>query len=334
MLKDDDDDSASSEKPGPSFELTGPTTDLTGDELRAFIDQQPILLGFVFNKNFRPEYDVPSFARRSSSDLLECARKRIGATDLSATGTMATASYDINLTKECDEEATPTDMVSELENQAKGRIDIACPGGDTQALKNSTIGQLTGDLIERHCGASRNITFKQTATSGARKATKEQRGSKTEVTDLKYSKKNFEIAAEGGAGCQFTATKKVTKIENCVLKGVEESFSGHPQFEKADLNDTTKETRPKRYLYSFSLKNVEQQDSDRYYRKGEVKFVVNGWKGAVKYTNGWAKPTWSAENGSQKIEDTHGANDSDNSENGDTKAPTGEHTESEKRPVQ
>lgn len=297
-------------EPGPSrqgFGLTtpdsGPTTELTGEDVRAYLNSLPLLSKIDKSLLRLDDFEVPAMASGSSDSLKSCANELLRKKGLNVTRNSVALTFDADLIAECDEPIEDFPDLAEVKNIVKYQVRVGCDRADFSHWFGKTLDDVGSAEISPYCENSKLIVVNRAGSVEARKAVKTKQEGESEITDLKVVHLAFRLSGIDTSDCTLVRDRNTVKIRSCRYDLWSKEYYGHPQFENVDANDVDKENKPSVYQLSIILKGLEQSDEDRFYNLGEIVFELNGWKGRVKYNkNGWASPRWEAQNGSQKVE--------------------------------
>ncbi len=223
--------------------------------------------------------------------------------------TTDTVSYEFNFDfiALCDDAATPDDLIDEIKNTMRGRVTIGCAGGKIADL----VGKEAKDLDTKACNDSQSFKFSYNFEVNSRKTTKTKNGTETEVTDVDSKIASSTLSAADGGPCIVTVTDKKTRsLASCQLVTQSKTFKGAPKFETnspvVGKDGLEKDPRPQVYQSIATVKNAVIDTDAPYYSSANTTFQMNGWNGTMTYTSSWARPTWKAERGGEKIAGTFG----------------------------
>lgn len=316
LTQEDDSPSARSVTP-PTFGITGPvTTNLETSALRARINGFSFLQKLTF-ANPNPISEASDINRGTAKNFHACVQKQVSSVPLAVTNDTVSYTFDFDFIALCDNAAKESDLIDSVSNTMKGSVVIGCAGGSLASLQGKQVKDLVD--VTTLCKDSQSQKFSYDYSVAARKATKTKKGTESEVTSI-VSYVSRSSLNSGSGPCVLTVTDQtVRSLSTCSVIEESKSFNGAPKFEQnspiVPTDDHAKEARPVVMQTSATISNATL-DSDPnvpFYTSATTTFVMNGWKGEVKYgAKGWTSPTWTASKESQKADGTIGSTDAIN----------------------
>ena len=314
ILSHDDDNTSGGGSNPPTFNLTGKdTTTLETADLRTRINGFTFLQKLTF-ANPDPKDSASYINRGKAKNFNACVQKQLNSVPLAVTADTVSYTFDLDFIALCDDAQKDSDMIDSIANTMHGSVVIGCAGGNIASLQGKFVKDL-GDIAAL-CKDAQSQKFAYDFTVSARKATKTKKGTESEVTSIESYTAHSSLNS-GNGPCVLTVTDTtVRSLSTCTFQEESKTFSGAPKFEQnstvAPTDDHAKDPRPVVMQTAATVTNatLDVDANVPYYTTANTTFVMNGWKGEVKYgVKGWTSPTWTASKDSQKADGSIGSAD-------------------------
>lgn len=276
-------------------------SEINAAELSEHLNQLSILKKFDVSSFIFPQPPISNIARNASG-IEACITKKINSLPISVTSDTARVDYNLDLTSLCDEAPKDIETVPEVSNTAHGTIQVTCAGANFGELDEKQLGQMSRQICN-HSG----LTFYSFDQSYAARKVILSNENSTEKRIIQKMVGNFNLSQADGNPCFIKVVEDDYEFSPCRVVHESKSFNGDESNEQLSANDPKGESVFISYL-DFGAMHFETGAT--YFNNSAVQFWVNGWRGTVHYTNGWAPPRWEATKDEETVSGILGVNTS------------------------
>ena len=262
-----------------STDIAKPTTvvQYTADELKKEI-------------NFADEFTNHS----NSAPTTACAKF---INEQLATGTTSLLSFNttVDLTS-CSNAAQGANKV--LNAQYRILIGLNCAGDDLARWNASTFGKLADNDLCPTASRQVKLLNGQLIQSGTQ--------ADSSGVALNYQNRiSFSTATRTGLPCVTVRNSKNLQYSDCIsTTRSDTTFPGAGTSTPAPTTTNTPPTTTVSDYSTFEFNVTFQNNLDRFYSSGTIRFSIGNWSGEMAYTSPTVPPTWTASNGTERASGT------------------------------
>ena len=241
---------------------------------------------------------------RLATGIDACIAKKLKDLPIGVTSDSLRLEYSLDLTGLCDEAPKATgETVTEISNTARGLLIIGCPGGDFRRFVGKTLNDARGS--GGTCAGAELTWYALDMQFTARKVTKTTTNGVDTLKVTVQEGRTMWSKADGKA-CHLRRhpeSNDFVDAGDCRLAFTVRTFDGTPENEAKLPTDVD---GPRVIAAQEDFSPLTAEPSAPFYSNGAVNFAINGWHGALTYSNGWAPPRWDAKKDSESAAGTLG----------------------------
>lgn len=266
------------------------TTTFAAADVASFLNGRSELAKLSSDSLLLPQPETAKLSRLATG-IDSCIAKKLDDLPVQVTSDSLRLEYSLDLTALCDEAPKTAETVTEISNVARGLIVIGCPGGDFRRFAGKTLKEARAS--GGTCVGAQLAWYALDMQYAARKVTKTTVGTTT-TTQVSVQEGHTMWSKGDGKACRIRRHPENNNIADggeCRLAFSTKTFSGTP--ENAVLPASSSDG-PRVIQGQEDFGTLNAEPTAPYYSNGTTGFVVNGWRGTLTYSNGWAPPRWEA----------------------------------------